>query len=62
MTFTKAQIDRAERFWEDLDERQRKALLEHPAVKARIGATCELTPRQVEADALLNSAATHGGQ
>lgn len=35
------------------------AILSVPVIGARIGATCTLTPRQVEAEHLLNSASTH---
>jgi predicted phage terminase large subunit-like protein len=52
-------VDRVTQWWHDLDERQRQALLDHPAVKARIGATFVPTPRQVEAEALLDGPATH---
>lgn len=52
-------IERVTKFWEDLDPKQRQALLEHPAVKARLGATFVPTPKQIEADALLDGPATH---
>ena len=48
-----------ERRYEALPPNQRAGMLQHPAIAARIGATCQLTPRQVEAEALLNSASTH---
>ena len=59
MTSDPASIDRITKWWEDLDERQRKSLLEHPAVRARLGATFVLTAKQVEAEALLDGPATH---
>jgi phage terminase large subunit-like protein len=52
-------IERVTKFWEDLDPKQRQALLDHPAVKARLGATFVPTPKQVEAEALLDGPATH---
>jgi hypothetical protein len=42
-----------------LPPEKRKALAEVPDIKQRIGATCALTPRQVEADALLDGPAAH---
>jgi predicted phage terminase large subunit-like protein len=45
--------------YEGLPADQRKALLEHPAVKVRLGATFVLTARQAEAEALLDGPATH---
>ena len=38
---------------------QRRALADLPAVKYRLGASCTLTKRQVEAERLLESSATH---
>jgi hypothetical protein len=52
-------IDRVTRWWEDLDPRQRQALLDHPAVRARLGATFVPTAKQIEAEALLDGPATH---
>jgi phage terminase large subunit len=52
-------IERVTQWWHDLDEKQRKALIEHPAVAARIGATFVPTPKQLEAEALLDGPATH---
>jgi hypothetical protein len=51
-------IDRVTQWWEDLDPKQRQALLEHPAVKVRLGATFALTERQREAELLLDGPAT----
>jgi predicted phage terminase large subunit-like protein len=59
MTTTPADIDRVTRWWEDLDPKQREALLDHPAVKARLGATFVPTTRQQEAETLLDGPATH---
>lgn len=42
-------IDRVTQWWEELDPKQRQALLAHPAVKIRLGATFVLTERQREA-------------
>src|SRR5262245_44268038 len=60
MTFP-ANLDREAltAWFEGLAADQRKALLEHPAVKARLGATFTLTPKQAEAEALLDGPATH---
>jgi predicted phage terminase large subunit-like protein len=51
--------ERLTRWWHDLDDRQRRALLDHPAVKARLGATFVPTAKQLEAEALLDGPATH---
>jgi hypothetical protein len=52
-------IEALYRWFEALPPDQRELVLEHPAIKYRLGATCQLTARQLEADALLDSAATH---
>src|SRR5262245_30091305 len=51
-------IQRVSQWWERLDPKQQQALLEHPAVKARLGATFVLTERQREAELLLDGPAT----
>jgi hypothetical protein len=52
-------IERVTKWWEDLDPKQRQAIIEHPSVKARLGATFVPTAKQQEADALLDGPATH---
>ena len=58
MSLPPDRIERVTQWWDALDERQRKALLDHPAVKARLGATFVLTDRQRESEALLDGPAT----
>src|SRR5262245_10116507 len=59
MNLTDNQLARATRFWEGLDDHQRKALLTHPAVAVRLGASFVPTPKQQEAELLLDGPATH---
>lgn len=56
---SQADLEALERLYASLPPAKQRAILEMPEVKYRLGATCELTERQLEADALLNSSATH---
>jgi predicted phage terminase large subunit-like protein len=56
---TASDLEALERLIGALPAEKRKALAQMPGVKERIGATCVLTERQIEADALLESDATH---
>ena len=59
MTATTADLDALERLIGALPPGKRKALANMPGVRERIGATCELTERQIEAEEMLDSEATH---
>ena len=59
MTATSSDLEALERLITSLPANKRKELIGLPGVKERIGAKCELTDRQLEADALLDSDATH---
>lgn len=56
---TAPNLDTIERLVMDLPETQRQELATAPGIRERIGATCKLTPRQQEAEALLRSPASH---
>lgn len=58
-TATVADLEAIERLVAALPADKRQALVAMPEIGYRIGATCELTERQIEADALLDSIATH---
>src|SRR3990172_6430375 len=58
-TATLADLDAVERLFLALPPEKRKELVATPAVRWRLGATCDLTERQLEADVLLDSVATH---
>src|SRR3990167_9871977 len=58
-TATLADLDAVERLFLALPPEKRKELVATPAVRWRLGATCDLTDRQLEAEALLESPATH---
>jgi predicted phage terminase large subunit-like protein len=59
MKLTPEMEDRVNDWYSRLDPKQRQALLDHPAVRARLGATFVPTPRQQEAEALLDGSAIH---
>ena len=59
MTATAVDLDTIERLIGALPKERIKQLADMPGVRERIGATCELTLRQIEADELLESDATH---
>lgn len=59
MTASLADLDALERLIAALPPEKQKAIAEIPAVSFRLGATASLTPRQEEADGLLESDATH---
>lgn len=59
MTATLADLQALERLIEGLPAKKVKELANMPGVKERIGATCSLTERQMEAEALLRSDAIH---
>ena len=48
-----------EKLTKGVDDKALAKLAEIPAIKARMGATCQLTQRQIEAQELLRSPATH---
>jgi predicted phage terminase large subunit-like protein len=54
-----ADLEALERLYTSLPPARQRALLEMPEVKYRLGATCNLTERQLEADAMLSSNSTH---
>lgn len=54
-----ADLEALERLYAGLSPAKQLAILEMPEVKYRLGATCDLTERQIEADVLLSSSATH---
>ena len=56
---TAADLEALERIVAALPEKKRKALAAMPGIRDRLGATCSLTPRQEEAEDLLESDATH---
>jgi len=58
-TATAADLQALERLIEALPAHKRKALAQLSGIKYQLGATCDLTERQAEADALLSSSATH---
>ena len=58
-TATLADLQAIERLYVALPAAKKRELLERPEIKWRLGATCALTERQLEADALLDSASTH---
>lgn len=58
-TATAIDLEAIERLVAALPRGKDKSLLQLPGVKERLGATCELTERQLEAEALLCSPATH---
>ena len=59
MTATAVDLATIERLLGSLPVERIKQIAELPGVKERVGATCELTGRQVEADDILESDATH---
>lgn len=54
-----ADLQALERLIDALPAEKRKALADTPAIKARLGAVCDLTQRQIEAEKLLTSDAVH---
>ena len=59
MTATLADLEAVERLIKALPADKRKALTQMPGIRERLGATCDLTERQIEADGLLDGPATH---
>lgn len=59
MTATVEDLKAVERLIKALPREKVRELAALPAVKWRLGATCHLTERQIEAEALLNSDAVH---
>lgn len=58
-TATLADLEAVERLIDALPANKRKALTMMSGIKERLGASCDLTERQKEADALLDGPATH---